>query len=175
MSVTAPLKEFVLKPAANDVCKLVLVACAWLLATGNFARATPAIHPCSAIAADAPRLACFDQAFPRAGSPQASDSTASAATGPDSAVQASRFGLPAPAPRPGSVLEGLEAKVVSVGRLSRGERLFQLDNGQRWAETNAEARGNVAPGDTVRIERAAFGSFLLVTPSRVGLRVRRLQ
>jgi hypothetical protein len=49
-----------------------------------------------------------------------------------------------------------------------------LDNGQRWAERVAESRGPLKPGDRVTIERASFGSFLLVTPAGVGLRVRRL-
>lgn len=141
---------------------LSLALCGPALAEGG-------AHPCASISADAQRLACFDRAFPRA--PSAANA-ANAAVAPAASQQ---FGLPAPAPAPGTVLDAIEAKVVSVGRLSRGERLFQLDNGQRWAETNAEARGPVAPGDTVRVERGAFGSFLLVTPSRVGLRVRRLQ
>lgn len=147
--------------AAGLGMSLLLSAAAPLGAQGT-------AHPCAGIEADAQRLACFDKAFPREGK------AALAATAPVAAAQAERFGLPAPTPAPGSVLDAIEAKVASVGRLSRGERVFRLENGQQWAETHAEARGPVAPGDTVRIERAAFGSFLLVTPSRVGLRVRRL-
>lgn len=130
-------------------------------------------HPCASIAADAQRLACFDKAFPRPGQPAQPAPAGAAAPTEAPAPAAAQFGLPAPAP--GTVLEAIEAKVVSVDRLSRGERLFRLDNGQQWAQTQAESRGPVAPGDKVRIEKGAFGSYLLVTPSRVGLRVRRLQ
>lgn len=163
-----------LEPQAPARAHRLALALALSLAAGAAARAEGSPHPCASITADAQRLACFDKAFPRAAAPGQGKAAAPASGLPaEAGTQAQQFGLPAPAP--GKVLDAIEAQVVSVGRLSRGERVFQLDNGQRWAETQAEARGLVAAGDTVRVERGAFGSFLLVTPSRVGLRVRRLQ
>lgn len=158
--------------------------------------ASPAPHPCARIAAAAERLACFDRAFPAGGAqtavpapaaqgvmPGATSPGTTAAMAPAVAAPAptgtetltERFGLPAATPGPDSRLDAIEASVVSVERLPRGERLFRLSNGQRWTESGAQGRGHLVPGDVVRIERAAFGSFLLVTPARVGLRVRRLQ
>ena len=64
--------------------------------------------------------------------------------------------------------------VREIGSLRHGERVFVLDNGQRWAERVAENRGPLNPGDRITVTRGSFGSFLLVTPAGVGLRVRRL-
>ena len=72
-------------------------------------------------------------------------------------------------------LDRIEAKVVSVQHRSTGERLITLDNGQVWLQTEATVRGPLREGDAVVIRRAALGSFQIVTPGRVALRVRRIE
>jgi hypothetical protein len=47
-----------------------------------------------------------------------------------------------------------------------------LDNGQTWGFVEPDPR--VRPGDSVTINRAAFGSFLMMTPSRHSYRVQRV-
>lgn len=112
------------------------------------------------------RLACYDAAFPLP------DATREAAE----RQARDRFGSPAPATSTPQtpVPDRLEARLLEVQRLPRGERVFVLDNQQRWQEAQAGTRGELKPGDAVVIEKASFGSFLLVTPAGVGLRVRRL-
>jgi hypothetical protein len=48
-----------------------------------------------------------------------------------------------------------------------------LDNGQTWSLTEPDPR--VRPGDTITIERASLGSFLMITPSHRSYRVKRLK
>jgi hypothetical protein len=128
-------------------------------------------HACAALDDPAARLACYDAAFTR----------------PDPVVEAreviEEFGLtemqlqardPArPARDRGP--ERIEAKVISVQARSTGERIITLDNGQVWLQTEATIRGPLATGDSVVIRRAALGSFQLVTPGQVSLRVRRIE
>lgn len=137
------------------------------------AAAQPAVpsHPCAAVASGPDRLACYDAAFP-----------------PSPVEQAARleqirsdFGLreaelqQRQAATAAADVERIEAAVASLERSPRGERIFTLDNGQRWQETNATSRGHVNEGDVVVVEKAAFGTYLLVTPARAGLRVRRIK
>jgi hypothetical protein len=135
-------------------------------------------HPCSRIAEPARRLACFDQHYPVAAPAVA---PAAAQPGPAAvapvtapAASAARFGLPPSADERPRELESISAVVREIGSLRHRERVFVLDNGQRWAERTAESSGTVNPGDRVTVERGSFGSFMLVTPAGVGLRVRRL-
>jgi hypothetical protein len=145
-----------------------------------------ASHPCAQIAEAAARLTCFDRSFPAVARPAASGVSAAGATTPmattlaapyataDAIEKAARFGLP-PDPRATARdLDTISALVREVSALRHGERVFVLDNDQRWAERSAESRGPVQPGDRVSITRAAFGSFVLVTSAGVGLPVRRL-
>lgn len=152
------------------------------------ATAANASHPCSGIPEPAQRLACFDRHHPPATSGAATPSPAVAAasavpapaadlpgrtpSAPSRGVE--RFGLGPDAEERAAELQQISALVREVSTLRHGERVFLLENGQRWAEKVAEGRGPVNPGDRVTVQRAAFGSFLLVTPAGVGLRVRRL-
>jgi hypothetical protein len=135
-------------------------------------------HPCASVVLPTDRLACFDRAFPppaavrveteRALQVQAEQAFGRRGPPPEAGASASA------APSGGAAPERLEAVLTAVERSSAGLRTFTLDNGQRWRETELTSRGQLREGDTVVIERATFGTFLLVTPARVGLRVRRL-
>lgn len=137
---------------------------------------TPALasHPCARIAEPTRRLACFDQHYPVAAPAAAQPGPAGAAPLTPSAASAARFGLPPSADERPRELESISAVVREIGSLRHRERVFVLDNGQRWAERTAESSGTVNPGDRVTVERGSFGSFMLITPAGVGLRVRRL-
>jgi hypothetical protein len=157
-----------------------------LLALACTAAATAATHPCAAIAAPEQRLACFDAAFPSAPASSASASAPAASTvatpaGDDDAARRD-FGLNErqrhaldPQPVRDSGPERIEATVATLQYAAGGERVFTLDNGQVWQQTEASSRGRVSPGDRIHVRRASLGTFMLVTPARVGLRVRRLR
>lgn len=155
-------------------------------------------HPCAAVDDATERLACYDQAFPRpaeAAAAAASEAAHVVQQAPGRAVE----GAPEPrAPAAGETveefglsraqlqaldpervsprIERIEALVTDVRYRPTGERVITLDNGQVWLQTEVTVRGGpLRAGDTVAIRRAALGSFQLVTPGRVALRVRRIE
>lgn len=66
------------------------------------------------------------------------------------------------------------AAVVSQVTMDRlNNVLITLDNGQSW--TLVDPQGSLRPGDSVRIKRAALGSFLMTTPRRRSFRVERVR
>lgn len=160
----------------------MLLAAGLLALTGVGEAMAQALHPCATLAAASERLACYDRAFP----PQAAAvpappaqvqaaSAAAEATVPKRPEAVSAFGLPAqPAPVPANEVGEISATVMRIDRNNRGERVFTLDNGQRWMQAESGRSVPLAEGAAVTIERAAFGGFRLVTPAGAGLRVRRL-
>ncbi len=129
-------------------------------------------HPCAATLQPAERLACYDRAFP----PPPTVREAAAAR----AVE--EFGLPHGSraavlrnpgqPRHEVEPDRIEARVDRIDTAG-GLRWLTLDNGQRWT-VPAGTAGPLAPGDPVRISRAALGSHMLRTPGGVSLRARRV-
>ncbi len=68
----------------------------------------------------------------------------------------------------------LHARVDTVGRLANGKLRLGLGNGQTWIQLD-NAPASLRPGDEIRIERAALGSYLLrKAGSRRSIRVRRV-
>jgi hypothetical protein len=142
---------------------------------------------CRALAEPAARLACYD-ALPATAS-QPADATASAppatvprpvtATAP---TPESLFGLDAAttAATLGAVVavtppDSLTTTVTTVERTGDGKLLLTLANGQAWRQVDSRTAA-VTAGATVRIRRAAFGSYLLSAGDRSqGVRVRRIR
>lgn len=159
-----------------------LLAAGLLVLAGLGEATAQARHPCATLAVAAERLTCYDRAFPpQAAAAPASPSQAPAASAaaeapvPKRPEAATAFGLPPqPAPVPTSEVREISAVVMRIDSNSRGERVFALDNGQRWMQAESGRSVPLAEGAAVTIERAAFGGFRLVTPAGAGLRVRRL-
>jgi hypothetical protein len=153
------------------------------LSVGPGVSAQPAsAHPCADQPDDRARLACYDRAFPPPSRPAGAGATvpvataqaASAAEAPSKAEAVSRFGLPVAAIRAPDELDRIRARVVSSGRSPGGDRIYVLDNGQRWRQLDHASTVFVADGDEVHIERATMAGFRLVTAAGSALRVRRL-
>jgi predicted Zn-dependent protease len=134
-------------------------------------------HPCGFEADPQSRLACYDRAFPPQGN------AAVPMPSPEAVLEKQRdeFGLPEaevvkrdPERARPADLGGIEAAVARVSISPQGARVVYLDNGQAWRFLDVTTRGPLAVGDRVQIRRAAMGSFQLVTPGRVALRVRRM-
>lgn len=128
-------------------------------------------HACASVAEPAARLACYDQAFPPP--PEVNKLAAAKAQGD--------FGLDAPRDslrNPGQTVEEadparIESRVLKVDYAHNGQRSFSLENGQLWRQTESRSTGHVRPGDIVQVRKAVLGSYMLMTPDGVGLRVSR--
>jgi hypothetical protein len=145
-----------------------------LLASAGFAGAQAPSHPCAATEDPEARLACYDDAFPPVAS--ATDLEQSRRE------QARRdFGLSIVQKRDlaseeerAATPERIEAAVVGVSQRANGQRVVTLDNEQIWLITETTDKGTLRAGDKVVVRRGAIGNFLLRTPGRVTLRVRRV-
>lgn len=100
-------------------------------------------------------------------------------TGPSAAATPagppqSSFGLySAEHPRPAAVAQSESARVVALGRSRDGHATVTLEGGELWELSDDDPL--LAVGDAVTITRAAFGSYLLHTPTRRTCRARRLR
>lgn len=124
-------------------------------------------HPCAAVVGASERLACYDQAFPPNADPAAVEAKARENFGRDmsSVTSTALDGAPS----------RLDARVSEVRPRAGGGRLFILDDGQVWGETQSNVLGTVRSGDEVQLKKGSFGSYFLVTASGVSLRVKRIQ
>jgi translation initiation factor IF-1 len=137
------------------------------------------------------RLACFDAAVARLRNP-APVATAAAST---AATAAAVVPPPAPAANPAAnltpeekfglrgelkqqklgELTELSATATEVAAKPHGELVVTLDNGQVWAEISPGSKIRLKPGDTVKIEAGALGSFILLAPNGRSSKVSRVR
>lgn len=140
---------------------------------------------CAGVSDDRARLACYDQIF---GKPAAAPAetgvagTSAAATAAAASSPQDDFGLSDTAKRARDpekaeelIPQTVTEKVASVGRRPTGELLVTLDNGQVWAQIETTTMARISAGDTVTIRKAALGSYQLVSPNKVTVRVRRVK
>ncbi len=130
---------------------------------------------------DARRLACYDRAIgtqekrpiPGAAAPPA---TAPVPAKPDEELGARELRdqqeREAESSDPNRPTE-LVAKVAEIAKRPNGTHVITLDNGQVWVESSIDYSFRVKVGETVKIRRAALGSFLLSTPGKHSTRVTR--
>jgi hypothetical protein len=70
--------------------------------------------------------------------------------------------------------QSIESTATLVSNRRTGEFVYTLANGQVWVQTEASQSGYVRDGSAVTIERAALGSYKLIS-GKVSTRVRRVQ
>lgn len=141
----------------------------WLLAFPLAAQA--ATHPCAQLAGPVARLACYDAAFPLAADVvEAEAQQAQAAFGLNKTQPPQRGGDDR-SERADS--DGFEGRVIKVDHGQGGLRSFRFENGQVWTQTEARSSGHVQDGQIVQLRKGILGSYQLVTPAGVMLRVRR--
>ncbi len=144
------------------------------------------VYACRDIAEDAARLACFDGAVGRLREAQTQGNFAAVDRGQVQEVQREGFGfniggLTRLLPRLGGGdaqsddLESVEVVVERVVERANGYHAFVMTNGAVWVQVVAERARNVRPGQTVRIRRAAVGSYMLSPGAGSAHRVRREQ
>lgn len=139
------------------------------------AAAAPPRAPAAARAPPAPPAATpAAAAAPSPGVAPASAVPAAAAT-PAPPPSTESFGLyPAEHPKAPPVSPSVEARVLALGRSASGRMTVSLEGGALWELAEADDP-LLTEGDTVSITRAAFGSYLMRTPSKRLLRVRRVR
>jgi hypothetical protein len=71
-------------------------------------------------------------------------------------------------------IKSITARVTGFRKAPSGRPRVMFDNGQTW-EYEEDGDYLLAVGDSVTIRRASLGSFLLVTPSKLVHRVRRIR
>jgi len=141
-----------------------------------------ALQGCAAISTPGERLACYDQLAGRASNPPTA-SVPGAAPQPSPGVAGPASPAPPPkgsfglyhaehpaAPPPAA---SLTAKVVGIGATASGRPTVALEGGQLWELDGPDPL--LANGDSVTIQRAAFGSFVMTTPTRRTHRVHRVR
>lgn len=116
------------------------------------------MEACRRIASDSARLACYDAL---------ADSASSANEAPAAISAESLFGRDAT--RTSTALQQqtgikppqiLDTEIMLVKTRADGKLLITLQNGQRWEQIDGRPLP-LAPGDSIRIRKAAFGSWLL--------------
>lgn len=135
-------------------------------------------HACAGVADPDDRLACYDRAFPPAAG--ASTSVHDLEARRKQVVEEFGFNKQqlldrAPEPLRAINPDRIEGIVKAVTERENGERLVTLENGQAWLLTEGSSRGRLNPGDTIVVREAALGTYMLVTPTRVALRAKRLR
>lgn len=157
----------------GTVRRLICAVC-FILVPGHAA----AQHACANIVDAQQRLACYDTAFPPVSG--ARTDPADLALQREAALRdfgLNKAQLREAEPELMQVLapDRIQAKVVHVRENGDGRRTVTLDNHQMWLLTEATSKGWLDSGDTVTVKEAAFGSYMLLTPSGIGLRARRVR
>lgn len=135
-------------------------------------------HPCAGIVDARDRLDCYDAAFAPAAGAQSSAADLQARR--ERAL--TEFGLNQvqlherePERMRDLAPDRIEATIARMGSRPTGERVVTLESGQVWLLTDVTTKGQLKNGDKVVIRKAAMGSYMLLTPSQVPLRAKRVQ
>lgn len=164
----------------------VIIVALSLLSAPAFAEADTmdSVFACASIAADADRLACYDEAAGRLKTAADAGEFTTITRAEVERVQKESFGFPTfSLPAIGRLaeksgdktigeIEEIEAGVVSVKRNAIGQTLVTLDNGQVWRVTDTyELRSKGIKTAVVR--KAALGSFKMKLDNGRTVRVAR--
>ncbi|HEU0154196.1 MAG TPA: hypothetical protein VFQ84_12720 [Arenimonas sp.] len=156
----------------NSAKPLSFAAALLLLASSAFAQA-PA-HPCAATEDPEARLACYDEAFPPVASATDLDQQRREQARRDFGLSTVQKREMASEEAGDGTPERIEAAIASVSQRANGQRLVTLENEQIWLVTETTDKGMLKPGDKVVVRRGVIGNYLMRTPGRVTLRVRRV-
>lgn len=131
-------------------------------------------HPCATVVDPAERLICYDAAFPPGAETRSQTEAQRLKALRDFGLRKVQVRSNEPERMRDIDPDRIEATVVGVSNRSTGERVVTLDSGQIWLLTEVTSKGHLKSGDRVVIRQAALSSYMLMTPSRVSLRARRI-
>ena len=72
-------------------------------------------------------------------------------------------------------IEELSSTLRGLERDRYGKYIFDLENGQRWIQTDTVGGRGPRTGEAVRVRRGVLGSYILTVGRGPGMRVRRTQ
>ena len=140
------------------------------------------VYACSDVQPDAERLRCYDEAVGHLRQAQTTGQVVAVDAEQARVVEQEAFGFNLPPLARllpglrdgGDPVENVQARVVRIRGARDGIAIFEMENGQIWVQVEPQPSRNVRVGDVVTIERAALGSFRLISPrGGMGHRVRR--
>lgn len=125
---------------------------------------------CAGESDSATRLACYDRTVATL-----MVAVREGTVAPEERAEAERSRRnPALAGPDGEELDELETTVASVGTTLDGKLILRLENGAVWRQTdNRDLARPARPGMSVKIRKAAFGSFLVNVDNQTAIRVSR--
>ncbi len=144
-------------------------------------RAIKPLLDCRGIADGAARLACFDREAAAFDTALSQRNVVVADREEVKEARRSLFGLSMPTLKlfggdddKSEAMDAIEATIQSAQRGPDRLWRFTLDNGSRWAQTEARAMvRDPKAGMPIRIRRAVAGSFLANVDGQIAIRVRR--
>ena len=165
--------------SCNWMCPSMLAGILCMAIPQASAHDLPAqLAACRAEKDDALRLACYDREVDSP-DPHASGTAAAPTAAPQSPEE--RFGYRGVLAREESdrnkqetrILSELVAMVTNISQRGDGTLVMTLDNGQVWTQIRPDSFFRLKTGDQVKIEPAALGSFLMISPAKRTARVTR--
>lgn len=171
----------------NDWKWLAATIVAPLFATASFANETPPrpevfrkLVECRAIADNNARLACFDAQVMQLADAEARNDVVVVDRVQVQKARKSLFGLSLPDlglfggnDSKDEGVDQIETKIVSAAQMRDGKWRFTVEDGAKWVQTETRTIHAPASGDSVRIRKAAMGSFFANIDGRTAIRVRR--
>ena len=134
----------------------------------------PQLETCAALRRDAERLLCYDKAVAQI----KSGVEGAPAPSPENMFGASGGIAPAKTDAPEPQREELRQITSAVTSARRGDDralVLHLDNGQVWRQQDVEVTLIVNDGDTVTVQRAAFGTFRITDKRGHSARFKRVR
>jgi hypothetical protein len=155
-------------------------------AQSNSATATPQaltdVYACAQMTDDAERLQCYDNAVGRLRQAESQGQVVAVDRDQAREIEQDSFGFHLPSlarllpnlDGADQAIDNVQMTVASVRTNPLGYHTFVMENGQSWVQVEPQRARNVRAGDVVTIERAALGSFRLISSrGGAGHRVRR--
>ena len=174
-------------PSRPKVFALALLMCGAPLCAADRSVPTPLIVQklldCRSITASEARLACFDAQIATVGIAVDKQELVIADQTQLKQARRSLFGLTLPQfalfgnkddEDEKAEFTELETTIRSARRRADRNWIFILEDGARWAQTDTRTIAiDPKPGQTIKIRRAAMGSFLANVNKQVAIRIRR--
>ena len=137
---------------------------------------------CRAVPDSAQRLACYDAQVSLLDAAETREEVVVVDRAQIKKARKSLFGLTLPSlsmfggDKDDGTEEGfsfIESKIAAIKTTPDGKYAFKLEDGARWTQTEYQSMRTPKVGDTIRIRKAALGSFMANINERPAIRVKR--
>lgn len=136
---------------------------------------------CRAVADSAQRLACYDAQVSLLDDAESRAEVVVVDRSQINKARKSLFGLTLPSlslfgSDKDDGTEGfsfIESKIAAIKATPDGKYAFRLEDGARWTQTDTQSIRTPKVGDTIRIRKAALGSYMANINERPAIRVKR--